>query len=98
MPALVTPEGFQTHQGFIAHTTPELTRAFESALILSAGRFHGAAALGFSGAPCGSVVHSLPVALQILQFGFNRLTLVSAEPFGQSLQVIEQRGRPPLFE
>jgi len=37
MPAVITPEGFQTHQTFIARETPELSGTFEAALILPTG-------------------------------------------------------------
>jgi hypothetical protein len=33
MPAVVAPEGFQTHQSFISDTTPKLSGTFEAALI-----------------------------------------------------------------
>jgi hypothetical protein len=65
MPTAIAPEGFQTHQAFIAHIAPKLTGAFESALVLSARRFHGTAALWLSGTPCRRVVHSLPVASRV---------------------------------
>jgi hypothetical protein len=48
VPTVVAPEGFQTHQSFIASATPKLAGALEPALILSAGRFHRAAALRFA--------------------------------------------------
>jgi len=41
---MVAPEGFPAHQAFISDATPKLTGAFESALVLPAGRFHRATA------------------------------------------------------
>lgn len=89
MPAVVAPEGFQTHQAFITHATPELPRAFEPALVLPAGRFHRAAPQRFSGSLCRRVVHSLPVAFQIVQFGFNGLAFLFAQSLGQGVQVVQ---------
>ena len=44
VPAVVAPEGFQAHQGFVSGEGPELAGAFEAALVLAAGRFDGARA------------------------------------------------------
>src|SRR5208283_154243 len=98
MPAVVAPEGFQTHQSFIADQTPELPGPFEAALILPTGRFDGSTALRFAGTPCGWVVHSLTVAFQIRQFGLNGLSFFLAQALSQGAQIIQQRRDPPLFE
>jgi hypothetical protein len=39
VPAAIAPESFQAHEGLLAHRRPELTGAFETALVLTAGRF-----------------------------------------------------------
>lgn len=88
MPTMIAPEGFQTHQGFIAHADPELTGALEPALVLAAGRFHRATALRFARPPRCRVVHSLPVAFQIVLFGLDGLAFVFAQSFGQGVQVV----------
>jgi hypothetical protein len=49
VPAVIAPEGFQTEQAFIACPAPELARALESALRLSAGGFHRTTATGLAG-------------------------------------------------
>ena len=98
MPAFIAPEGFQTHQSFVADQTPELSGAFEAALILPTGRFDGAAALRFALTPCGGVVHSLTVAFQIRQFGLNGLSFFLTQSFGQSAQIVQQRRDPSLLE
>ena len=41
VPAAVTPEGFQAHEGFVALHGPELTCALEPALVLPAGGLDG---------------------------------------------------------
>jgi len=41
IPAAIAPERFQTQQGFVAGSRPELAGAFEPALVLPAGRFNG---------------------------------------------------------
>lgn len=42
VPAVVAPEGFQTHQGLVTGGGPELAGALESTLILTTGGFDGA--------------------------------------------------------
>ena len=49
MPTAVAPEGLQTQQGLIAGSGPELTCAFEAALVLAAGRFNCPGAQGLIG-------------------------------------------------
>src|SRR5579872_5806888 len=98
MPAVVAPEGFQTHQSFIADQTPELSGSFEAALVLPTGRFDGATALRFAGTPCGGVVHTLTVAFQIRQFGLNGSSFFLTQPSGQSAQIVQQRRDPSLLE
>ena len=41
LPAAVAPEGFQAEEGFVAVERPELTGAFETALVLAASGFDG---------------------------------------------------------
>jgi hypothetical protein len=48
MPAAVAPECFQAHQSFISRATPELSWAFEAALILATSGLDGSAAQGLS--------------------------------------------------
>ncbi len=88
MPAVIAPKRFQAHQAFIPHATPELTGPFEPALVLSAGRFHGTAALGLSGPPRGGIVHAPLMVLEVVELFLHRLTFVSAQAFGQLLQVV----------
>jgi len=42
VPATVAPAGFQAHEGLVTGGGPELAGAFETTLILAAGRFDGA--------------------------------------------------------
>ena len=88
VPAVVAPEGFQTHQTFITGTTPELAGALEAALLLPAGGFHRAAALRFARAPRRRIVHPLTMAFQIGYFGGHGLPLLFAQSFGQHPQVV----------
>src|SRR5450756_2437536 len=88
VPSVVAPEGFQTHQSFIAGTTPELAGSLEAALILSAGGFHRAAALRFARPPRRRIVHPPTMAFQIGYFGLHRLPLLLAQSFGQRAQVL----------
>jgi hypothetical protein len=48
VPAVVTPGGFQAHQGFVSRATPELARSLEAALRLPAGGFHRFTAFGLA--------------------------------------------------
>src|SRR5690242_7368455 len=49
MPSMVSPKGFQAQEGFVALGGPELAGAFEPALVLAAGRFHGSRTQGLVG-------------------------------------------------
>jgi len=42
MPTAIAPEGFQAQEGFVTSEGPELARAFEAALVLTAGGLNGA--------------------------------------------------------
>jgi hypothetical protein len=49
VPAAISPEGFQAHEGFVTSGGPELAGAFETALVLAAGGFDGARTQRFIG-------------------------------------------------
>ena len=49
MPSMVPPKRFQAEEGFVAVGGPELAGAFEPALVLAAGRFHGSRTQGLVG-------------------------------------------------
>jgi hypothetical protein len=44
--------------------------------------------LWFTSAPGGRVIHSLPVALQLRPFGWNGLSFLLPQPFGQDTQIV----------
>ncbi len=89
MPTTIAPEGFQTHQSFVTHATPELARTLEATLVLSAGRFYCTAALRFTRAPCRRVIHPLPMVFQIGHLRFHSLSFLVAQSFGQAVQVVQ---------
>ena len=72
MPAMVAPEGFQTHQCLVACLTPELARSFEAALGLPAGRFNGTAANGFAAPDSGAIVHARFMFVKIIDLPRHR--------------------------
>ena len=63
LPAAVTPEHFQTHQGFVACLTAELSGPFEAALGLPAGCFDRTAANRFAASPSGATTDVATMAL-----------------------------------
>ena len=75
MPPTVTPEGFQTHQRFVAGLTPKLARTLGPALGLPTSRFHRTTANGFTGPTAGPVIHAglmLAEASHFLGHGLGR--------------------------
>ena len=92
MPAVVTPEGFQAHQGFVSRATPELARSLEAALRLPAGGFHRFTAFGLARASRRRVVHPLPMTLQTVPLGWHRRAFRFTKSFDPWAQVIQARG------
>src|SRR5882724_7192009 len=83
VPAVVAPEGFQTHQGFIPSETPKLAGSFEAALGLTTGGFDRAAANGFARSSSGAIVHALLMFVKIVYLPGDRL---GGGPCGQTGQ------------
>ncbi len=98
VPAAVTPEGFQTGQGFVAFDTPELVRALEAAWGLPADGFQWTAAHRFAGAPAGPAVHAFPMFAEVFHcLGHGCFQLPDHFERGLVLEWFDQ-GFKPAFE
>src|SRR5208282_6070678 len=68
MPAVITPEDFQTEQSLVALLAPELSGSFEPTLGLSASCFHRATANGFARPPSGPIIHARMMFMEVGHF------------------------------
>src|SRR5580765_205651 len=70
-PALVAPHGFQADQCLVARCRPELTGAFEPALILSASGLHRSRANGIACLGNGFIIEAALVRQKVIPFYFH---------------------------
>ena len=87
MPASVAAECFQAHERFVPGLTPKLPGALEAGLILSASRFHRSAAQWFAALAGRSIVQSITMGLQVVDFLVHLFARGTFQPFSQLLQV-----------
>lgn len=98
MPATISPEGFQAHQGFIAGSGPKLSRAFKAALILTAGGLDGTTAHGLSPF-CGKVIiQPVAMGLEVFQFGLRNRAPFGSQALGDGLEFGDCFDRSSGFE